>query len=137
MAKGNFFKDTFGKVRERLDGFLYHDEGAAPAPMPSMNEEGYAPQSEGYAPQQAAPAYAYPTAAYQPYQQPTYQQPAYQQQPYQAQQPAYQQAVYQPQAQQPVYQPPFFRPADRHISEQRHFWRPKPERRPAVLWILH
>lgn len=105
MAKGNFFKDTFGKVRERLDGFLYHDEGAAPAPMPSMNEEGYAPQSEGYAPQQAAPAYAYPTASYQPYQQPTYQQP------YQAQQqPAYQQAAYQPQPyqaqQQPAYQQP-------------------------------
>jgi len=100
MAKANFFKDTFGKVRDKLEGFLYHDESNLAAPMPSMNDEGYAPQ-EGYPPQQqAASAYSY-------------QQPVYQQQPYQAPQAAYQpQQGYQTQPgayqayQQPVYQQP-------------------------------
>ena len=108
MAIGNVFKDTFGKVKNKLEGFLYHEDGAAmSAPPPSMSDESYAPPAESYPQQPAAPAaYAYQQPAYQagyPGQQSYYQQPGFQQ-PLPGQQPTYQAPAEQPQ--QPVYQAP-------------------------------
>ncbi|MBR1585018.1 MAG: cell division protein SepF [Clostridia bacterium] len=113
MANGNFFKDTFGKARQKLEGFLYREE-AATAPTPSMNDETtYGNPPETYqAPAYQQPAYPqqqaqypqYPQAGYAPqagYQQPQYpqyQQPAYQQQPTPAAQPVYQQPAAAPAA---------------------------------------
>ncbi|MBQ9263041.1 MAG: cell division protein SepF [Clostridia bacterium] len=118
MANGNFFKDAFGKAKQRLEGFLYRDDAAMTAPMPAMNEERYpAPETmypqqnptAAYA-QQAPAAYAQQnsTAAYG--QQGVYQQPQYAapQNMYTAQTPYAQQPYQQPaqpqQAQQPTAQ---------------------------------
>lgn len=115
MAIGNVFKDTFGKVRNRLEGFLYREDAGAPAaPMPSMSDEGYAPAGEGYAAQQPG-AYGYPQAgAYQQpaaYQQPGYpQQTAYQPAPAAYQAPGYPQSAYPQQPQQPADNSAFQRP---------------------------
>ncbi len=97
MVFGNVFKDTFGKVKSKLEGFLYHEDGAAiSAPPPSMSDEGYAAApAESYPPQNPAPAagYGYSQTPYQtlgyPGQQNGYPQPVPgQQPPYQAEQTA-------------------------------------------------
>ena len=105
MANGNFLKDAWGRARQKLEGFLYRDEGAGAAPIPAIQEPANAPEPADMTPrQQTAPGYppmwgqapAAPQQNYPPYpQQPAAPQPAYQQ-PYQ------QPAPQIPQAQQPA-----------------------------------
>ena len=107
MANVNFFKDAFGKAKQKLEGFLYREDVAADV-APVTYEDRY--------PDVADPAFSQPqTVAYQNQplnyvayaaQQPAQQPPVYN---YGNPQPAYQpqQPAYQPQpAQQPVYQAP-------------------------------
>lgn len=133
MASGNFFKDVFGKAKQKLEGFLYRDDEMG-APAPSTYEDRYpAPPETVYAQQpqtvtyQSQPAnyaaYGQPYAAQQPYgngQMPLYNAPA-QPSPY-GQQMAYQAAQQQaPMQQQPTAQPqqPVFQATPRNRRAER------------------